>query len=379
MAVFKQSQIFPYIANAINELWEQRQSWVRRDDIIEYLMQKPEVVAALIQSTDLIDTRQKRWYIGNAIDWFSQQLTAGTSSYIGQYDRERIAGKWAYVPAGQRSRASANLPSLQAATGTQPRYSLGDYLGKGGNAYVYKGVRRMRGEPDLTVAFKVYKDEFDEDERDLLLLIDHPNVIKLIDTCDLNIGGRPERALVLEYADGGAIHNKIDASVNGFSHQELLPLLLTIADGIAYLHHFSPKQIIHRDIKPANILLVNGIPKVSDVGIAKQVTTTTVLHTAGLTPAYAAPEMFGSMSAPPTVSHKADIYSLGISVFQMLTKRLPFRAASFYELSSLHQNEPVPSDPRISSWSKEFVERCTVKDYRLRWSIDDALEFLHSI
>jgi serine/threonine protein kinase len=385
---YKHSEIFPHIVAAIDTLWSQTQAWVRRDDIVEYLYQKPEV-HSLIQAAGDVDSQKLRWYIGNAIDWFSQQITAGSSPYMGQYDRQRLDGKWAYAPIGQAVEASVNFATLPRSTQPQPVYEISSQIGSGGQADVYKGIRKMVGEPNITVALKVYRTGFDEDELELLRLFDHPHVIKLLDTCTVNLFGREVRALVLEYADGGSLQDQIDNTKDGLPQQDILRVLRATAEALHHIHHFpqehdvrkdnSNKYIIHRDIKPLNILLVAGTPKVSDVGIAKKIPTTTVLHSAlWQTYAYSAPEMFGWGADKPTVSPKADIYALGISAYQMATGNLPFHGKNwrFPEWRWQHQNSPIPSHPRITGWLQEFIENCTVKDYKKRWESEDVLTFL---
>ncbi len=123
--------------------------------------------------------------------------------------------------------------------------------------------------------------------------------------------------------------------------EEVLTLATQVLDG---LHAAHAQGVVHRDIKPHNILIGDDMAaKITDFGLARVddlLGVTTHTMTLG-TPEYMAPELLGSL----VVDGRADLYSLGVTLFEALTGRLPYRASTPLGLVQMHQNEPVP-DPR---------------------------------
>jgi len=151
--------------------------------------------------------------------------------------------------------------------------------------------------------------------------IHHQNVVQLIGFC---VSGS-KRVLVYEFMSNGSLDKFIfskDGSVH-LSYEKIYNISIGVARGIAYLHHGCEMQILHFDIKPHNILLdQNFIPKVSDFGLAKLypidnsiVTVTAARGTIG----YMAPELFYTNIGG--ISHKADVYSFGMLLMEMVSKR----------------------------------------------------------
>ncbi len=205
-------------------------------------------------------------------------------------------------------------------------------LGSGGMGAVYLAVRsddQFRQQAALKLA-RVGLDDPDlirrfRSERQILADLDHPNIARLLD------GGAAEDGapyVVMEYVDGERIDRWCDARRLGL--RERLALFLRVCSAVQHAHR---SLVVHRDIKPANILVTpDGTPKLLDFGIAKLLDpegpgaggreTRTVARF--LTPDYASPEQV--RGAPITTS--ADVYSLGVLLYELLTGRLPFRTTS---------------------------------------------------
>jgi WD40 repeat protein/serine/threonine protein kinase len=231
---------------------------------------------------------------------------------------------------------SATLPTRTPIVLERPgdrigRYKLLEIIGEGGGGTVFMAeqeepVRRR-------VALKVVKPGMDtksviarfETERQALAMMDHPNIAKVLDAGSTDTG-RP--FFVMELVRGIRITDYCDE--NELTTRERLHLFIKVCQAIQHAHQ---KGIIHRDIKPSNILVTlhDGIPvpKVIDFGIVKAVDQRLTDHTfftefrAFLgTPAYMSPEQ-AEMSGLD-VDTRADIYSLGVVLYEMLTGRTPF-------------------------------------------------------
>ncbi|XP_054815217.1 rust resistance kinase Lr10-like [Prosopis cineraria] len=197
-----------------------------------------------------------------------------------------------------------------------------DKLGEGGFGTVYKG--KLRSGPLVAVKllgkFKANGQEFIS-EVATIGRIHHVNVVRLIGFC---VEGS-KRALVYEFMVNGSLDKLIFPKEGSafLSYEKIHQISLEVARGISYLHHGCDMQILHFDIKPHNILLDdNYIPKVSDFGLAKlyprddsSVALTAVKGTLG----YMAPELFYKNIGG--VSYKADVYSFGMLLMEMASRR----------------------------------------------------------
>jgi serine/threonine-protein kinase len=222
------------------------------------------------------------------------------------------------------------------------QYKVMSRLGEGGMAVVYR-ARQLNIERD--VAIKVISGQFSEQsdfirrfEREARTIanLNHANIVKLFDF------GRQDNLvyLVMELLDGG--------SLSGLVREK--PLALTsaartleqIASALDYAH---AKGIIHRDLKPANVLFDEaGQARLTDFGIAKltNLDASSQLTATGIsvgTPSYMSPEQWQG----ETVDHRADIYALGIMLYEMVTGVVPFKAENIAAMLYLHLNAPVPS------------------------------------
>ena len=201
------------------------------------------------------------------------------------------------------------------------KYEVSEVLGVGGMGVVYKG---SQSNPDRLVAIKLLPPALDESgelsyserfrrEAKAMSLLDHPNIISL-----LEFGETKEGApyFVMEFVDGSDLHTLIHAAKLELSHVvSWFPLICHA------LEHAHSKGIYHCDIKPANIMIAkDGRVKIADFGLvqlqADPAEGEKVLGTVG----YSAPEIFEPKA---TVDHRADIFSLGILIYELLTGRIP--------------------------------------------------------
>jgi len=200
--------------------------------------------------------------------------------------------------------------------------SFRDKLGEGGFGAVFKG--KLCSGPFVAIKILGKSKGNGQDfisEVATIGRIHHTNVVRLIGFC---VEGS-KRALVYEFMSNGSLDKYISSSEDAISlsYKQMYEISLGVARGIAYFHQGCDMQILHFDIKPHNILLdENFIPKVSDFGLAKLypndisiVTLTAARGTIG----YMAPELFYKNIGG--VSHKADVYSFGMLLMEMASKR----------------------------------------------------------
>jgi len=243
------------------------------------------------------------------------------------------------------------------------RYNILEQLGEGGMATVYKAFD-TRLETD--VAVKVIRTDnlapnvlartrkrFEREAKALAKLT-HPNIVKVIDYGEQD--GRPY--LVMEYLPGGTLKQAMGGKV--IPWQEAVSLLCPIAQALEDAHK---RGIVHRDVKPSNILITeSGQPMLSDFGIAKilEAEETQELTATGAgvgTPEYMAPEQGLGQKA----DHHADIYALGIVLYEMVTGRKPFQADTPMAVVVKHINDPLPRPTRFVSGLPKNIERILLK------------------
>ena len=223
--------------------------------------------------------------------------------------------------------------------------SLGHYqiiepIGSGGTAQIY-----LAYQPSVKrdVVIKVLSPSFQNDpdfvkqfvhEVDVIAHLQHPHIIPVYDFGQQD----GDVFIVMAYIRGGTLADRIDQSPGGMPDEETLRLFELIAKGLEYAHS---KEIVHRDLKPNNILLdEHGNPYLADFGLAKftegkiELTNTMMTGTA----AYMAPEIAREGKS----TKRADIYALGVILFEMLTGKLPFQGATPYKILSAHINQPIP-------------------------------------
>ncbi len=256
---------------------------------------------------------------------------------------------------GDRSGAD-RTPNARADDG---RYQIVGELGRGGMGIVYK-VRDTT--LDRVVAFKVLPQAFTENaqaiqnftrEAQAAAKLNHPNIVTVYDTGEQ--AGR--YYIAMEYVEGTTL-KEILRRRGAISPSGILHVLMQISEALAYAHE---KKIVHRDIKPANAMWTRDKKvKLMDFGLAKVVEEarnhTTVV--AG-TPYYMSPEQ----TLGKNVDHRTDIYSLGISIFEMATGTVPFKEGNI-PYHQVHTAPPRMRDlkPDLPEVLSSIVERCLEKD-----------------
>ncbi len=237
---------------------------------------------------------------------------------------------------------------MSPATGPVPGVVLGDVIGRGGFAVVYR-ARQVAVERDVAVKIDARTVDDERSKRRFLReataagrISDHPHVVSLID-----VGTTPENHpyLVMELCENGNIAQLLRAR-GAFSLPDVRDLGLAMASALAAAHDAG---ILHRDIKPANILIdAYGTPRLSDFGLAAVVEPGRDLSVTleALTPAFAAPEVFNGAAPTP----QADIWSLAATLYATLIGRAPRTASDGTPVTVTqmmeHLYEPLP-DPQI--------------------------------
>ncbi|XP_072033887.1 uncharacterized protein [Amphiura filiformis] len=240
-------------------------------------------------------------------------------------------------------------------------------IGDGGFGTVFHMIWKKDGKADLDVAAKrLYK--VDEHELDMLSMLDHPNIVKLI-------GVVPERVhfmLILELCEGGSLRNYLS------NHRDDLPFELQrswaeqAARAIEYLQH---KGVIHKDIKSDNYLIANGnVLKLTDFGLARLGDKTTNHATERGTAAYMAPEVF----TEGILSPKLDIFAYGVVLWEIVTKQIPFagqpRGNILYQVCQYQKRLPIPED--CPGEFASLMRQCWLEDRFKRPTITNILEVL---
>ena len=227
------------------------------------------------------------------------------------------------------------------------KYKILEKLGRGGMAEVYKGYQENLDRYvaiKLMHAFLVAEQDFlqrFQREAKAMAAMKHPNIVGIY---DFDLYGENTYYLVMEYISGGTLKEKLEALAKD---NERLPLAEAVriarevADALAYAHR---RNMIHRDIKPANIMMDEETDRaiLTDFGIVKMIGAQSMAYTAtGAligTPAYMSPEQALGQSG----DERADIYSMGVLLFQMVTGQLPFQADTPLAVVMKHVNDPTP-------------------------------------
>ena len=238
------------------------------------------------------------------------------------------------------------------------RYEILEIIGIGGMAVVYKAYDNI---DDRIVAVKILKDEFlsnDEfirrfkNESKAIAILSHPNIVKVY---DVSFGDRIQY-IVMEYIDGITLKEYIgQQGVLGWKEA-----VYFIAQILRALQHAHEKGIVHRDIKPQNIMLLSdGTIKVADFGIARfsKSETRTMTDKAIGSVHYIAPEQ----ARGDVTDHRADLYSVGVILYEMITGQLPFEADNAVSVAIMQLQAQAVQPRDINPTIPEGLEEITLK------------------
>lgn len=263
------------------------------------------------------------------------------------------------------------------------RYEIIEKIGGGGMSYVYKARCKVL---NRFVAIKILRDELTSDpdfvnkfkqESLSAASLAHPNIVNIYDT------GIEDDIyyIVMEYVKGETLKKYINRK-GRLSEQEAIKISRQVAEALKHAHS---NNIVHRDIKPHNILITEeGIAKVTDFGIARAATSSTINNTSNVIGSvhYFSPEQ----ARGGYVDDKSDIYSLGIVMYEMVTGIVPFDADNHISVAMKQiQEKPVlptkkAKNLNISKSYEDIIMKCLEKHQSFRYqNIDDLIKSLDSL
>ena len=248
------------------------------------------------------------------------------------------------------------------------RYKLLERIGGGGMAVVYKAKCLLL---NRFVAVKILRSEFTDDEEfvkrfrveaQAAASLNHPNIVSIYD-----VGKQDDvQYIVMELIDGITLKEYISQK-GALPWKEAIGIAIQICSALDHAHR---NFIVHRDIKPHNIMITkDGMAKVTDFGIARAVTSATITmvgSTIGSVHYFSPEQARGGF-----IDEKSDIYSLGITIYEMVTGRVPFDGESPVAIALKHIQEkpdkPIDVNPSIPKGVNDLIVKAMKKDQNLRY------------
>ena len=272
------------------------------------------------------------------------------------------------ITRSQAERLRLSIRDSKGATAIHqiPGYQVQGKLGAGAMAIVYKAKQISL---DRTVAIKVLPKRFTENpdyverfykEGRAAAKLNHNNIVQAFDVGEA--GGY--HYFVMEYVEGKTLYDDL-AVGKVFKETEALDIIIQVANALAHAH---ARNLIHRDVKPKNIMMnSSGIVKLADMGLARETTDIRAAQTeAGRaygTPYYIAPEQ---IRGEVDIDGRADIYALGVTLYHMVTGRVPFEAPNPSDVMRKHLKEAlIPPDhinTSLSAGISEVIEVMMAKN-----------------
>ncbi|XP_058469275.1 mitogen-activated protein kinase kinase kinase 7 isoform X2 [Solea solea] len=201
--------------------------------------------------------------------------------------------------------------------------------------------------------------------------VNHPNIVKLYGSCKSPV------CLVMEYAEGGSLYNVLHGAepLPYYTASHAMSWCLQCSQGVAYLHGMKPKALIHRDLKPPNLLLVAGgtVLKICDFGTACDIQTHMTNNKGSA--AWMAPEVFEGNN----YSEKCDVFSWGIILWEVITRRKPFDeigGPAFRIMWAVHNGTRPPLIKNLPKPIESLMTRCWSKDPSQRPSMEEIVKMM---
>ncbi|XP_008299751.1 mitogen-activated protein kinase kinase kinase 7 isoform X2 [Stegastes partitus] len=201
--------------------------------------------------------------------------------------------------------------------------------------------------------------------------VNHPNIVKLYGSCNSPV------CLVMEYAEGGSLYNVLHGAepLPYYTASHAMSWCLQCSQGVAYLHGMKPKALIHRDLKPPNLLLVAGgtVLKICDFGTACDIQTHMTNNKGSA--AWMAPEVFEGSN----YSEKCDVFSWGIILWEVITRRKPFDeigGPAFRIMWAVHNGTRPPLIKNLPKPIESLMTRCWSKDPSQRPSMEEIVKIM---
>ena len=262
-----------------------------------------------------------------------------------------------------------------------PNYEIIRKIGEGAQGEVYLAKDKRLGRKvaikslhvDL-ITNTVLKERF-IGEAKLLGQLSHSSIVTLYDYIVDTSGYH----LIMEYLKGNQLDDYINKVSGPINEIRAIDIFLQVLDGI---HHIHKLNIVHRDIKPSNIIIdENDKIKLLDFGIAKDYSNdpnlTVVGQSVGGTPMYMSPEHISNAK----ITVQSDIYSLGVTFWNMLTGKAPYQGLSLAKIYSKIENEELPPIEKIYPFASkklnDIIKKATAKDPKKRY--DSCLSFMRAI
>ncbi|XP_060908656.1 mitogen-activated protein kinase kinase kinase 7 isoform X3 [Labrus mixtus] len=201
--------------------------------------------------------------------------------------------------------------------------------------------------------------------------VNHPNIVKLYGSCHTPV------CLVMEYAEGGSLYNVLHGAepLPYYTASHAMSWCFQCSQGVAYLHGMKPKALIHRDLKPPNLLLVAGgtTLKICDFGTACDIQTHMTNNKGSA--AWMAPEVFEGNN----YSEKCDVFSWGIILWEVITRRKPFDeigGPAFRIMWAVHNGTRPPLIKNLPKPIESLMTRCWSKDPSQRPSMEEIVKIM---
>jgi len=248
------------------------------------------------------------------------------------------------------------------------RYKLLERIGGGGMAVVYKAKCLLL---NRFVAVKILRSEFTDDEEfvkrfrveaQAAASLNHPNIVSIYD-----VGKQDDiQYIVMELIDGITLKEYISRK-GALPWKEAIGIAIQICSALEHAHR---NYIVHRDIKPHNIMITkDGMAKVTDFGIARAVSSATITmvgSTIGSVHYFSPEQARGGF-----IDEKSDLYSLGITIYEMVTGKVPFDGESPVAIALKHIQEkpekPIDINPKIPKGVNDLIIKAMKKDQNLRY------------